>query len=80
MNPGEKWFVSIVSSVLIGVAVIVGMIARSDGKIDHCWVELAQYQTPSYAARGHRNWQPNVTIAIAPTAEEAEAKRKLLCP
>jgi hypothetical protein len=80
MNFWEKLVAVVVVVGLVGGLICLIAAARSDGKIDHCWIEFAQYQTPHYEIKGHRDWRSDVTIASEATVEEAEAKRKLLCP
>lgn len=73
---------------IIAVALIAGAtclvnVARSDGRIQYCRViyyNENNVQLPVYIVEGYRPWRPDVRVAITTTAEDAEAKRKALCP
>ncbi len=48
-----------------------------DGRIVYC--RIVYYGEQVYIVEGHSNWRPDISIAIAVSAEDAEAKRKALC-
>ena len=67
---------------LAGIASLF-MVAKSDGRVDYCRVVYYNennVQLPVYIVEGHRNWRPDIRMAITRTAEEAESQRKALCP
>ena len=77
---------SIYGAVMAAVgtfALCMFMVATSSGKIDYCRVRYnndSQIHPPVYVVEGHRSWRPDVNVAIAVTAEEADTKLKTLCP
>lgn len=73
----------VLSLALLGGAACLFMCARSDGRVDYCRIVYHNennVQLPIYVIEGHRNWRPDIRMAVATSAEEAEAKRKALCP
>jgi hypothetical protein len=72
----------ITAGILAGAACLFNC-ARSDGRIDYCRViyyNENNVQLPVYIVEGHRPWRPDVRVAITTNADDAEAKRKALCP
>ena len=72
----------IVCAVLVVAWVVVAAI-RADGHIEFCRVQYDNHSTthpPIYVVVGYRRWREDVNVATAPTADEADAKRKALCP
>ena len=84
MEKAVQWglFGTVAAGIVAGALCLV-MCARSDGAVDYCRVIYnndSSIHLPVYIVEGHRNWRPDIRVAIAQTAEEAEAKRKALCP
>lgn len=79
-----SWSIALVSALAIaGGGVCLVNVARSDGRIDYCRVIYnndSSVHLPVYIIEGHRNWRPDVRVAVATTADQAEAERKALCP
>jgi hypothetical protein len=70
----------------LGLALILVQVAKSDGHVTYCQVletqstHLGQASTPYYVVIGHRDWQSDLTVASAETADEAARLRDLVCP
>lgn len=75
--------VGVVALGILAGAASLFMVARSDGRVDYCRVVYYNennVQLPVYIVEGHRNWRPDIRMAITRSAEDAEAQRKALCP
>lgn len=73
----------VIAATLIAGATCLFNVARSDGRIQYCRVVYYNennVQLPVYIVEGYRPWRPDVRVAITNSAEDAEAKRKALCP
>lgn len=72
-----------IGTALVIFTMCMVQVARSDGRVDYCRVVYYgedNVQPPVYVVEGHRSWRPDIRIAIARSAEDAEAQRKVLCP
>lgn len=74
---------SLLTLAVLGGTTCLVMCARSDGRVDYCRViyhNENNVQLPVYVIEGHRNWRPDIRMAVATSSDEAEAKLKALCP
>lgn len=70
----------LIVAVCVGVILIscaIYLSASSTGRVDYCQVEGT---LGGYTIRGHRNWRPDVIIAVASNVQDAESIRKITCP
>lgn len=79
-----SWTITaVVALCLLGGTFYLVNVARTDGRVDYCRVlyyNENNVQLPVYIVEGHRPWRTDIRMAITTSADEAEAKRKLLCP
>lgn len=78
-----EWSITLTLTAIIVVLMFVVYSAIfSSARISHCTVEheASPARPSTYVVYGHVPWRGATVVAIAPTAEEAAAKRDLLCP
>jgi hypothetical protein len=78
-----RGIVIVCCTVIIAIALSLFMYAKSDGKVDYCYILYNNDSTihlPSYVIMGHRSWRIDIRMAIASSVDEANAKRQILCP
>ena len=73
---------ALVVGFALGLTALI-QVMNSNGRVDYCRVlydnDSAKHP-PAYRVIGHRNWHPDIDVAMALSAEEAAAKMQTLCP
>jgi hypothetical protein len=75
-------FFALIAGMIMGIYCLVKVIG-SDGRVDYCRILYdndSSIHLPAYRVIGHRAWRPDIDIAVTISADDAEAKRKALCP
>lgn len=70
-------FAVCVVATLTGIGCVVESL-RADGRVDYCRIIYdndSAIHLPVYRVVGHRNWRPDINVAVASTAEEAATSR-----
>lgn len=69
---------AVVVSLMLACAISA---VSASGEISYCTVEhRVSEEGDPYVVVGHRMWRPDVTVARAPTPDEAARATELLCP
>lgn len=78
------WLIVICAAGCLALATFfIVVTARSDGRIDYCYVEYnndSSIHPPVWVVYGHRNWRSDQRITTAVSAEDAAVKKKEMCP
>jgi len=75
-------FVTAFVALVIGIVCLIQCI-NSNGKVDYCRVvydNSSSIHPPAYRIIGHRNWRPDIDVAVTISAEDAAFKMQTLCP